>query len=121
MARCEQGYLCQVCNAEVEELTDSSLYLQFVIGWVDPETLHTTPECHLLCHPELAQYVEDERFSPPVELDGPMARNQLDPEFVRKRCELITRGYRRLWEVRQADPPLSIAEYPLPECTARWH
>ncbi len=43
MARCDQGYLCRVCGEEVEDLIDSDLYLRYIMGWVDPETLHTTP------------------------------------------------------------------------------
>ncbi len=43
MAKCEEGYLCDVCGGDVEEITDSDLYLRFVIGLLDPETLHTTP------------------------------------------------------------------------------
>ena len=39
MAKCDEGYLCEVCGLEVEGLTDSALYLQFVIGWIHPETL----------------------------------------------------------------------------------
>ena len=40
MARCERGYLCEVCGGEVEELTESDLYLRYVLGEVDPELLH---------------------------------------------------------------------------------
>ncbi len=42
MAKCEEGYLCDVCGEDVAELADSDLYLRYVIGMVDPETLHTT-------------------------------------------------------------------------------
>ena len=42
MAKCEEGYLCDVCGGDVAEITDSDLYLRYVIGEVDPETLHTT-------------------------------------------------------------------------------
>ena len=34
MARCDQGYLCEVCGAEVEEITESDLYLAYVLGEV---------------------------------------------------------------------------------------
>ena len=34
MARCDQGYLCAVCGAEVEEMTESELYLAYVLGEV---------------------------------------------------------------------------------------
>ena len=62
MARCDQGYLCRVCGKEVEDIVDSELYLRFVIGEIDPETLHTQPECHLRCNPTLAQFITDLRF-----------------------------------------------------------
>ena len=32
MAPCDQGYLCDVCGDEVEEIFESDLYLRFVIG-----------------------------------------------------------------------------------------
>src|SRR5689334_22790824 len=49
MVRCEQGYLCEVCGADVEDITASDLYLRYVLGEVDPETLHQSPERHLRC------------------------------------------------------------------------
>jgi hypothetical protein len=57
MAKCEEGYLCSVCGGDVEEITDSDLYLRFVIGLLDPETLHTTRERHIRCNPVLAQFI----------------------------------------------------------------
>ncbi len=73
MARCEQGYLCEVCGKEVEEITDSDLYLRYVLGEVDPEKLHLLPERHICCNPELAQYIVDSAF-PPVRCEGFFAR-----------------------------------------------
>ena len=32
MARCEQGYLCDVCGEEVEDITQSDLYLAYVLA-----------------------------------------------------------------------------------------
>ena len=43
MALCEQGYLCEVCGEEVETIDESDLYLRYVLGEVDPETLHVSP------------------------------------------------------------------------------
>ena len=40
MAKCDQGYLCEVCGHDVENMTDSDLYLRYVIGQLDPEMLH---------------------------------------------------------------------------------
>ena len=120
MAKCDEGYLCEVCGAEVEGLTDSALYLQYVIGWIDPETLHTHRECHLRCNPTLAQFIDDERFAPPVIVEGDFDRRLLDAEFVAERTALVTRGYCRLWELQTKRQRLTVTDYPLPETRARW-
>jgi hypothetical protein len=112
MARCEEGYLCDVCGGDVEELIDSDLYLRYVIGMIDPETLHTTRERHIRCNPVLAQFIVDERFEPVV-VTGTFDKRHLDPAYVREREALVTRGWRRLREV--AGLNLSIIDYPLPE------
>ena len=113
MAKCDQGYLCQVCGEEVEGIVESDLYLRYVLGWVDPETLHTTRECHLRCNPALAQFIEDERFQPPVILEGDWGKRSLDPEFARERTKLVTKGYARLWEIFDDESRPSVIDYPL--------
>jgi hypothetical protein len=120
MAQCDQGYLCRVCGKEVEDIVDSELYLRFVIGEIDPETLHTQPECHLRCNPILAQFIADERFQPPVECKGPFDKADLDPGFVQSRMQLINRGYARLWEVMQDEVGMTVIEYPLAEFIEKW-
>ena len=114
MARCEEGYLCDVCGREVEELTESDLYLRYVLGLIDPEILHTTSERHIRCNPALAQFIVAENF-PPVVVEGPFDKRQLDPEFVAAREQLVTLGWHRLGEIvelrRHAE--LSLLEYPL--------
>lgn len=117
MAKCEQGYLCDVCGADVGEITDSALYLRYVIGEVDPETLHTTSERHLRCDPVLAQFITADGFAPPVTVEGPFDKRGLDPQFVQQRELLITRGWKRLQEVSGQELP--ILEYPLPEVRAK--
>ena len=121
MARCDQGYLCRVCGEEVDVITDSELYLRYVIGEVDPEVLHLAPECHLNCSPAVAQFIEDDRF-PKVTYDHPLfGAANLDPVYVSQRVELITKGYRRLWEIRkERKKQWAVAEYPLPEVIGRW-
>ena len=37
MAKCDQGYICDVCGDEVEEIIESDLYLRYVVGMLDPE------------------------------------------------------------------------------------
>ncbi|MBX9788490.1 MAG: hypothetical protein K2Y37_06205 [Pirellulales bacterium] len=116
MAKCEQGYLCEVCGQDVEAITDSDLYLRYVIGLVDPETLHTSRERHIACNPTLAQFIVDEGF-PPVVVEGAFDKRSLDSAEVRQREQLVTRGWRRLREL--AGSELSLLEYPLPEVRAR--
>jgi hypothetical protein len=116
MAKCEEGYLCDVCGADVAELYDSDLYLRYVTGLVDPEVLHTSKERHIRCNPSLAQFIVDDEFEPVV-VEGDFDKRRLDPAYVRERETLVTRGYRRLKELRGLDLP--IINYPLPEIRAR--
>jgi hypothetical protein len=116
MAKCEEGYLCDVCGQDVAELVDSDLYLRYVIGMLDPEVLHTTSERHIRCNPTLAQYIVADDFEL-VTVDGPFDKRQLDPDFVRERERLATRGWARLKEVAGLGIP--IIEYPLPEVRAK--
>jgi hypothetical protein len=111
MARCEQGYLCEVCGEEVEDITGSDLYLRYVLGEVEARHLMTAPERHLRCNPVMAQFIVDAAFEP-VAVEGPFDKRNLDPAEVARREELVTRAWRRLQEVRQLG--LSIADYPLP-------
>ena len=90
MAKCDEGYLCEVCGEEVEGIGESDLYLRFVIGEMDPEQLHTSPERHIVCNPILAQFIDDDRFKQRSELsdipDG-FAVADLDADYV---CLLYT-------------------------------
>jgi len=117
MAKCEEGYLCEVCGQDVERLADSDLYLRYVIGWVDPESLHIRRERHLRCNPSLAQFVVDERFEP-VWIEGDFDKRHLDPQHVEQREQLVTRGWQRLLELESLSLPL--IEYPLPEIRQRY-
>lgn len=112
MAKCDEGYLCDVCGADVAKLTDSDLYLRYIVGILDPEVLHTTPERHIRCNPSLAQYIVADDFET-VTVDGPFDKRSLDNDYVREQETLLTRGWRRLIEV--ADQEVPIVEYPLPE------
>ncbi len=112
MAKCDEGYICEVCGEDVAAITDSDLYLRYVIGMVDPETLHTMRERHIRCNPALGQFIVDDGFEP-ICCDGSFDKCDLDPEFVKQREELVTRGWRRLREVVKTKLP--IVEYPLAE------
>src|SRR4026208_1288135 len=105
MAKCDLGYLCDVCGADVAELTDSDLYLRYIIGMLDPEVLHTTSERHIRCNPTLAQYIVAENFDPVV-VDGPFDKRQLDLAFVSEREQLVTRGWQRLRDVAGSGLPI---------------
>lgn len=116
MARCEQGYLCEVCGEEVEEITDSDLYLRFVLGEIDARNLLTAPERHLRCNPTQAQFIVDDQF-PPVSVEGPFDKAKLDSDYVSEQEARTTRAWRRLQEVRSLGIPIS--DYPLPEVLER--
>jgi hypothetical protein len=116
MAKCDEGYLCDVCGQDVAELVDSDLYLRYIIGLLDPEVLHTTKERHIRCNPSLAQYIVADDFEPVV-VEGPFDKRQLDTAFVHDQETLATRGWKRLQEVAGLGIP--IIEYPLPEVLAK--
>jgi hypothetical protein len=117
MVQCEQGYLCDVCGGDVEDVTTSDLYLRYVLGEVDPETLHVQPERHIRCNPTLAQFIVWDGFEP-VTIEGPFAKSELDPVFVAEEEERVTRAYERLQGLPAQG--LAITEYPPPEARARW-
>lgn len=112
LAKCDEGYLCEVCGEDVGAITDSDLYLRYVIGELDPEVLHTTAERHLRCNTSLAQYITEARFDAVV-CEGAFDKRTLDADYVREREALVTRGWRRLRELPKLGGP--ITEYPLPE------
>ena len=118
MARCEQGYLCDVCGGDVEEIVASDLYLRYVLGEVSPLALPTLRERHVRCNPATAQYIVDPAIDPPLRCEGIFAKENLDPAFVRQEEARVTRAWRRLQEIPTLGIP--ITEYPLPEVLAAW-
>jgi len=112
MARCEQGYLCDVCGGDVEAITESDLYLRYVLGEVLPEKLLATRERHIRCNPAMAQFIVDARFEP-VRCEGAFAKEALDADYVAAEEARITRAWQRLQELPTLGLP--ITEYPLPE------
>jgi hypothetical protein len=117
MAKCEQGYLCDVCGQEVAEMVDSDLYLRYILGEVPPDTLPVSRERHLRCNPTLAQFIVAPAFDPVV-CDGPFAKQFLDPGFVAQQEERVTRAWQRLQELPALGLP--ILEYPLVEVRQAW-
>jgi hypothetical protein len=112
MARCELGYLCSVCGEEVEVITDSNLYLLYVLGEIKVDQLPTLADCHIRCNPALAQYIVDPAF-PPVRCEGVFAKQTLDSEYVAAEEARVTRGWQRLQELPSSGLP--ILDYPLPQ------
>lgn len=109
---CDQGYICEVCGEEVKGVTDSDLYLRFVIGEIDSRALLATPERHLRCNPTEAQFIVAEGFDP-VTVQGAFDKRQLDAAYVSEREALLTRGWQRLQQLPGSSIPIS--EYPLEE------
>lgn len=118
MARCDQGYICDVCGQDVEAITESDLYLRYVLGEVSPLELPTQRERHIRCNPVLAQYIMDPAFNPHVRCEGVFAKAQQDPEFVAEEDGRVTRAWKRLQEIPTLGIP--ITEYPLPEVLEKW-
>lgn len=112
MARCEQGYLCEVCGNEVIDITDSDLYLRFILREVDARELLASPERHLRCNPTLTQFIVAEDFESIV-VEGPFAKENLDPHDVQIREQRVTRAWDRLQQIPTMGIPIS--EYPLEE------
>jgi hypothetical protein len=110
MARCEQGYLCDVCGQEVEGITESDLYLAYVLGEIPGEILPRRRERHIRCNPERAQYIIDPAF-PAVSCAGFFDKRALDADYVAAEETRVTRGWRRLQEIPSLGIP--ITEYPL--------
>jgi hypothetical protein len=117
MAACDQGYLCDVCGEDVAAITESDLYLRYVMGEVDPLALPTQRERHIRCNPATAQYIVDPAFAT-VQCTGLFAKEGLDPTFVMEQEKCTTKAWRRLQEIPSLG--ISIPEYPLPEVLARW-
>jgi hypothetical protein len=110
VAKCDEGYRCEVCGRDVDAIVDSDLYLRYVLDEVPLEMLHRLPERHVRCNPGLAQYIVADGFDP-VKCEGPFDKVLLDPAFVAAEDARVTRGWKRL----QALPALGLAvpEYPL--------
>lgn len=119
MAKCDEGYPCEVCGGDVTSIVDSDLYLRYVIGEVDPEVLHTSPERHIRCNPVLAQFIEADGFDRVV-IVGEFSRAELDEDYVRTRTELVTRGFLRLDEILRTAGDRDVTTYPLPEAIEKY-
>ncbi|MCR9197452.1 MAG: hypothetical protein NXI04_02300 [Planctomycetaceae bacterium] len=114
MAKCDQGYLCDVCGEEVDNISESDLYLRFVTGQITSQALLASPERHLKCNPIVAQFIVAEQFETPT-ADGPFAKSEMDPPYVAEQEDLMTRGWQRLQELYEISDQTPLTDYPLPE------
>jgi hypothetical protein len=112
MARCDEGYSCEVCSQDVDGILVSDLYLRFVLGEVPIDRLHRLPERHIRCNPALAQYIVDKSFEH-ITCEGPFDKRALDPEFVATEEQRVTKAWRRLQTLPGLGLP--IDQYPLKE------
>ncbi len=119
MAKCDEGYRCEVCGEDVSAIVESDLYLRFVIGELDPEVLHTSPERHIRCNPVLAQFIVHQQFEPVV-VEGEFALERIDADFVQQRTKLVSRGYARLLEIASTEGDRDVTGYPLPEAIEKY-
>jgi hypothetical protein len=119
MAKCDEGYRCEVCGEDVASIVDSDLYVRYVIGELDPEVLHTSPERHIRCNPVLAQFIVHDEFDLVV-VEGDMSRDRLDADYAQQRAILVTRGYARLLEIAATEGDRDVTSYPLPEAIEKY-
>jgi hypothetical protein len=117
MARCDEGYLCDVCGQDVAAIVDSDLYLRYVMGEVSPLELPNQRERHIRCNPATAQYIVAGEFESVI-CEGFFAKATLDAEYVKSQEERVTRAWRRLQAIPTMGVP--ITEYPLEEVRAAW-
>ena len=110
MARCDEGYRCEICGKDVETILESDLYLRYVLGEVPLESLHLQKERHIRCNPALAQYIVADDF-PAVICEGAFAKSYFDEDYRRGEEARVTRGWRRLTAIPTMG--VSVAEYPL--------
>jgi hypothetical protein len=108
--KCDEGYNCDVCGRPVEAITDSDLYLRYVLGEVPLETLHLQPERHIRCNPTQAQFIVADGFSSVV-CDGPFAKSNLDTAYVVEQQRRVTTAWKRLQSIPTLGIP--ITQYPL--------
>ena len=111
--------MCEVCGEDVSSIVESDLYLRYVIGELDPEVLHTTPERHIRCNPVLAQFIDHDKFDTVIVV-GDLSRDNLDADYVDGRQSLVTRGYDRLLQIANTDGDRDVTAYPLPEVIEKY-
>jgi hypothetical protein len=110
MARCDEGYRCEVCGGDVEAIADSDLYLRYVLGEVPIFRLQKLAERHVRCNPAVAQFIVDTAF-PSVDCLGDFDKRTMDASYVAAEEKRVTRAWRRLQILPGLGLPLE--QYPL--------
>lgn len=110
MAKCDEGYICEVCGQAVDQIADSDLYLRYVLGQVSLNELHALPERHIRCNPVQSQFIVDAGF-PPIEAEGVFDKRLLDEREVHETERKVTAAWRRLQQLAGSQIPLD--QYPL--------
>ena len=108
-----------MCGEDVTSIVDSDLYLRYVIGELDPEVLHTSAERHIRCNSVLAQFIRHDDFEAII-VEGEWSLEGLDPEYVRQRIELVSRGFARLLEIAASEGDRDVTAYPLSEAIEKY-
>jgi hypothetical protein len=67
----------------------------------------------------LAQFIRHSEFEAVV-VAGEWSRAELDPDFVRRRTDLVSRGYARLLEIAAIEGDRDVTAYPLPEAIEKY-
>ena len=65
----------------VELITESDLYLRYVLGEIVMEKLHLQAERHIRCNPALAQFIVAEGWQP-LHCEGMFDKRSFDPDYV---------------------------------------
>ena len=94
----------------MDAITDSDLYLRFIVGLVSLAELTQSPERHIRCNPTQAQFIVHDDFEP-VFVEGLFDKRELDSVDVARQEALVTRGWLRLQEVSGSG--LLVDEYPI--------
>jgi hypothetical protein len=97
VARCDEGYLCNVCGLPADTLPESLLYLRYILGEVTVEVLGQAQETHIRCCPAIAQYIVHPAFEPVVCTDV-FARQHFPLDFQTSEETRITAAWATLYE-----------------------
>ncbi len=108
MARCDEGYVCAVCQQPVDTLPESLLYLRYLLGEVGVEALGQHRECHLRCCPEVAQYIVHRDFAAMV-CEGPFGKENFDAAFRASEEKRFTEAWTTMHEA--AEKGFSLLSY----------